>query len=77
MIFYKTYISAGPGDEDMVMEDVNIESIAAMKCPITQKPIERAAKANVSFVQKVFVSNSGCFKKGCVFSTVIFPDNRL
>ena len=27
---------------------MNIESLAAMKCPITQKPIEQAARANVS-----------------------------
>ena len=33
----------------MVMEDMNIESLAAMRCPITTKPLERAAKANVSF----------------------------
>jgi len=32
----------------MVMEDVNTESLAAMKCPITQLPINQAARANVS-----------------------------
>jgi len=64
---------AGPGDEDMVMEDVNIESIAAMKCPITQKPIERAAKANCPhyfdyaacmelFRKKTWLK---CFTPGC------------
>ena len=38
----------GLGDEDMVMEDVNTESLAAMKCPLTQQPIKQAARANVS-----------------------------
>lgn len=36
----------GLGDEDMVMEDVNTESLAAMKCPLTQQPINQAARAN-------------------------------
>ena len=47
--FIKSYISNGPDDdEDMVMEEMNIESLASMRCPITTKPLERAAKANVS-----------------------------
>jgi len=36
----------GLGDEDMVMEDMNAESLAAMKCPITTKPLQQAARAN-------------------------------
>ena len=34
----------------MVMEDVNTESLAAMKCPLTQQPIKQAARANVSII---------------------------
>jgi len=39
----------------MVMEDMNAESLAAMKCPITTKPLQQAARANVSIY--AFVSN--------------------
>ena len=46
----------GFGDEDMVMEDMNAESLAAMKCPITTKPLQQAARANVSIY--AFVSNN-------------------
>ena len=37
------------------MEDMNAESLAAMKCPITQQPIKQAARGKVSiyaFVSK-------------------------
>jgi len=39
----------------MVMEDMNAESLAAMKCPITTLPLKQAARAKVSiyaFVSK-------------------------
>ena len=37
------------------MEDMNPESLVAMKCPLTQQPIEQAARAKVriyAFVSK-------------------------
>lgn len=63
----------GLGDEDMVMEGMNTESLAAMKCPITQKPIERAARANCphyfdyAACMEMFRNKSWlkCFTPGC------------
>jgi len=63
----------GLGDEDMVMEDQNDEVLALMKCPITQAPLERAARAKCQHyfeyaaVTELFRNKQWlkCFTPGC------------